>query len=173
MPVAALNETLSNKSPIDSVFASSGVGLPVYFLGIVALAMVAPLVIDMILAYRKKTATTTQSTYGRSAATTAPVGMPGLYRTVITFGIILLIGTILFYVLSLISTNNANVMNMPLIDTLRKSFNYMGTALATIIAFYFGIRGSESAVSARMVIFYETRIIRNEVNRVLYRRLAS
>ena len=65
------------------------------------------------------------------------------------FGIIVLLGTVIFYLLALITLN----MNNPstpafesLVDLLRNLGIILGTALATIIAFYFGIRGTESAV---------------------------
>src|SRR4030095_14312631 len=76
------------------------------------------------------------------------VGMPGLYRSLMTFGIILLVGTVIFYLLALI-TLNINSSNtailQSLIDILKNLGTILGTALATIIAFYFGMRGVESA----------------------------
>jgi hypothetical protein len=111
--------------------------LPYYFLGVIASAMVIPLIIDMILAFRKK----------RKEDTSGIVGMPGLYRTLMTFGVILLVGTILFYILVLI-TVNINTMMTPtlqsLIDVFKNLATILGTALASIIAFYFGMKGREA-----------------------------
>lgn len=111
--------------------------LPYYFLGVIASAMVIPLIIDMILAFRKK----------RKEDTSGIVGMPGLYRTLMTFGVILLVGTILFYILVLI-TVNINTMMTPtlqsLIDVFKNLATILGTALASIIAFYFGMKGRET-----------------------------
>ena len=59
-----------------------------------------------------------------------------------TFGIILLAGTVLFYLLSLISISDDST----LIETLRNFSTILGTTLAAIIAFYFGTRVTESAV---------------------------
>jgi hypothetical protein len=110
--------------------------LPYYFLGVIASAMVIPLIIDMILAFRKK----------RREDTSGVVGMPGLYRTLMTFGVILLVGTILFYILVLI-TVNINTMTptlQSLIDVFKNLATILGTALASIIAFYFGMKGRET-----------------------------
>jgi len=74
--------------------------------------------------------------------------MPDLYRSLMTFGIIVLVGTVIFYLLALI-TLNINDATSPalqsLIDVLKSLGTILGTALATIIAFYFGTRASESA----------------------------
>ena len=74
--------------------------------------------------------------------------MPGLYRSLMTFGIILLVGTVIFYLLALITLNinspNSAILQS-LIDVLKNLGTILGTALATIIAFYFGMRGVESA----------------------------
>jgi hypothetical protein len=76
------------------------------------------------------------------------VGMPDLYRSLMTFGIIVLVGTVIFYLLALI-TLNINDSTSPalqsLIDVLKSLGTILGTALATIIAFYFGTKASESA----------------------------
>jgi hypothetical protein len=65
-----------------------------------------------------------------------------------TFGIIVLVGTVIFYLLALI-TLNINDSTSPalqsLIDVLKSLGTILGTALATIIAFYFGTRATESA----------------------------
>lgn len=124
---------------VESVFRGS---LPIFFIAVIALAMVVPLVIDMVMANRKKPK---QSTDKES---TPAVGMRGLYRTLMTFGIILLVATIVFYILALIALNINNQTNpvlQPLIDVLKNLGTILGTGLTTIIAFYFGIRGSESA----------------------------
>jgi hypothetical protein len=104
--------------------------LPYYFLAIIAAAMIIPLGIDLILAYRKRS---------RENASRL-VGMPRLYRILMTFGVILLVGTILFYILILVTVNINNSSNptlQSLIDVFKNLATILGTALASIIAFYF------------------------------------
>jgi hypothetical protein len=74
--------------------------------------------------------------------------MPDLYRSLMTFGIIVLVGTVIFYLLALITLNINNATSpalQSLIDVLKSLGTILGTALATIIAFYFGTRATESA----------------------------
>ena len=59
-----------------------------------------------------------------------------------TFGIVLLVGTVIFYLLGFVNNPNNVVAN----ETLRNISTILGTALTTIIAFYFGIRGTTTAV---------------------------
>ena len=98
--------------------------------------MMIPLVIDMILAYKRN------SKGEKANLKRPPIGMEGLYRTLMTFGVVLLAGIVLLYLLLLVTVYN----NQALIETLRNLSTILGTGLATIIAFYFGTRGSESAV---------------------------
>jgi len=73
-----------------------------------------------------------------------------------SFGLILLIGTVIFYLLALITLNidskNTTALQS-LIDLLKNLGIIIGTALATIIAFYFGVRGSETAVEKAALAF--------------------
>jgi Bacterial Ig-like domain len=141
---ASTNNIAANTTSrvIDSIFERD---LPVYFLLVIAGAMVLPLVFDMFYAYRKKPKESIDK------EDRAPVGMQGLYRTLMTFGVILLVGTVIFYVLALITLNINNPTNsaslQSLIDVLKNLSAILGTALATIIAFYFGMRGAESATA--------------------------
>jgi hypothetical protein len=109
---------------------------PIYLVAIIGLVMVIPAVIDMVMAYIRKT-----TGQGKSSE---PVGMHGLYRTLMTFGVVLLVGSIIFYILELLNRNSSG--SSELIDTLKNLSTILGTALATIIAFYFGIRGTTGAL---------------------------
>jgi hypothetical protein len=140
-PPAGVNATAAFHTIFDSK-------LPYFFIAVIASAMVIPLAIDMIFAYIKKPKQSTETAGG------VVVGMPGLYRTLMTFGVILLVGTILFYILTLITLNIGNLMNpalQSLIDVFKNLATILGTALATIIAFYFGMRGSETAAEKAAV----------------------
>ena len=135
-PLAGLNATAAFHAIIDS-------NIPYIFMGIIATAMIGPLIIDTILAYTRK------STQGVANQKTSGIqGIFGLYRALMTFGVILLVGAILFYILILITLNVDNVTSpvlQSLVDVFKNLATILGTALATIIAFYFGMRGAEAA----------------------------
>jgi hypothetical protein len=137
--VSAVNAT----SVINSIFENN---LPAVFIIVIASIIGVPLVLDIILAYRRKPPA--GSGTDRESSSNRVVGMPDLYRSLMTFGIIVLVGTVIFYLLALI-TLNINDSTSPalqsLIDVLKSLGTILGTALATIIAFYFGTRAAESA----------------------------
>jgi hypothetical protein len=84
-----------------------------------------------------------------NGSSSRPLGMQGLYRTLMAFGIILLVGTLVFYIVSVVTSNinnPANTIVLSMTEVIKNLSTILGTALATIIAFYFGIRGTESAV---------------------------
>ena len=140
---SGVNNTTALNAPvgdITKVFGNYGQFIPVIFLAIVAFAMVIPLIIDMVAAYIIAYKRSLRE--GKNDVHKPAVGMDGLYRTLMTFGVVLLSGIVLLYLLSLITVYN----NSALIETLRNLSTILGTGLATIIAFYFGMRGSQSAV---------------------------
>ncbi len=133
------NNTGAISTPVGNItnlFGGIGPWIPIIFLAIVAMTMIIPLVIDIIMAYRRN------SKGDKGDMRQPAVGMEGLYRTLMTFGVMLLAGIVLLYLLLLITVYN----NTALIETLRNLSTILGTGLATIIAFYFGTRGTESAV---------------------------
>ena len=140
LPTTTANATAVNATTIiSSIFDNN---LPAIFIIVIFLIIIIPLVFDMYLAYRKKPKESTDKENNRV------VGMPGLYRSLMTFGIIVLVGTVIFYLLALITLNINNSTSpvlQSLIDILKSLGTILGTALATIIAFYFGMRGAESA----------------------------
>jgi hypothetical protein len=136
-PPAGLNATAAFHAIIDSRF-------PYVFMGIIATAMIGPLIIDTFLAYRRKSS----QSLANQKTSSGIQGIFGLYRALMTFGVILLVGAILFYILILITLNVDNVTSpvlQSLVDVFKNLATILGTALATIIAFYFGMRGSEAA----------------------------
>ena len=99
----------------------------------------------MWLAYHRKPTVSSNTTDKENVRA---LGMPGLYRSLMTFGVIVLVGTVIFYLLALITLNIDNSTSpvlQSLVDILKNLSTILGTALATIVAFYFGVRGSESA----------------------------
>src|SRR5919108_5157943 len=137
--------TITNASPVNATTVINSIfenNLPAVFIIVISSIIGVPLVLDIILAYRRK------STVGTDRENNRVVGMPDLYRSLMTFGIIVLVGTVIFYLLALI-TLNINDSTSPalqsLIDVLKSLGTILGTALATIIAFYFGTRAAESA----------------------------
>jgi hypothetical protein len=140
-PVASNNATAVNTTAvINSIFENN---LPAVFVIVIASIIGVPLVLDIILAYRRKPTEGTDKKNGNRV-----VGMPDLYRSLMTFGIIVLVGTVIFYLLALITLNINNSTSpalQSLIDVLKSLGTILGTALATIIAFYFGTRATESA----------------------------
>src|SRR5215469_9119452 len=91
-PQAANFNNTSVTTIINSIFKSD---LPTYFISIIAAVMIIPLVLDMWWAHRRISKT------GAGKEGGPPVGTHGLYRTLMTFGIILLVGTVIFYLLAL------------------------------------------------------------------------
>jgi len=140
-----LNSNLKNNSGainapfgnVTKIFENLGNATPIYLIVIVAMAMVIPLVIDMFMAYRRNS-----KIKSNDMDQQPPIGMQGLYRTLMTFGVVILVGIVLMYLLLLITIYN----NTALIETLRNLSTILGTGLATIIAFYFGMRGTDSAI---------------------------
>ena len=139
LPATANATAVNATKVINSIFDNN---LPALFIIVIFLIIIIPLVFDMYLAYRNKRKDSTDKENNRV------VGMPGLYRSLMTFGIIVLVGTVIFYLLALITLNINNSTSpvlQSLIDILKNLGTILGTALATIIAFYFGMRGAESA----------------------------
>src|SRR5829696_2701669 len=106
--VSAVNAT----SVINSIFENN---LPAVFIIVIASIIGVPLVLDIILAYRRKPPAGSSSTDRDSS--NRVVGMPDLYRSLMTFGIIVLVGTVIFYLLALI-TLNINDSTSPALQSL-------------------------------------------------------
>ena len=103
---------------IQAIFNSS---LPYVFIIVIFLVLIIPLVFDMYLAYKRKPNQSTDRENNRVS------GMPGLYRALMTFGVILLVGTVIFYLLTLI-TLNLNKPS-PVIESLIDLLKNLGTII--------------------------------------------
>lgn len=142
VPQSRANNTLSSQELFEITKSIFNGNVLVTFIVINFLIIFVPLVFDLYFAYTRKPKQSTEKEGQRVA------GMPGLYRALMTYGIIILVGTIIFYLLALIFVNintPQSSMLASLIDLLKNLGTILGTALATIIAFYFGMRGAESA----------------------------
>ena len=73
--------------------------LSILFLGIIAGTMIIPLIIDVIYVHKANLK------FNTSNKQTSVLGIKGLNRTLMTFGIVLLIGTIIFFLISMIAPN--------------------------------------------------------------------
>jgi hypothetical protein len=143
----SLQQNISNTAPakvtaqiVNSIFDGY---LPALFIIVIFLVIIIPLVFDMYIVYKRSPPEGAGKEEDKRRQ-----GMPGLYRSLMCFGVILLVGTVIFYLLALITLNINNTDNdvlQSLIDLLKNLGTILGTALATIIAFYFGIRGAESS----------------------------
>jgi hypothetical protein len=148
-PPPATTTTTNNATAVNTTTVINSIfenNLPTIFIIAISSIIGVPLVLDIILAYRRKPPAGSSST--DSANNNRVVGMPDLYRSLMTFGIIVLVGTVIFYLLALITlniNNSASPALQSLIDVLKSLGTILGTALATIIAFYFGTKAAESA----------------------------
>jgi hypothetical protein len=128
-PAPTGNVTITNTTQVaGQVFRDLPASILVLLFSIVIIISV-PVVVDLVFAHRRG---------GR--------GLPGLYRALMTFGVIFIVGTIVVYLIALIAFNitiQSPTVNA-LINILQNLGAILGTALASVIAFYFGIRGSES-----------------------------
>jgi Bacterial Ig-like domain len=143
------NNTSANATAkiVRSLLGENPSGTAMTILGIIGLVIAIPVGIDLILAHIRRQRETAQGT------ASALVGMPGLYRALMTFGVILIVGTLVFYAIGLVIAN-ISMIGPPgvqaLIDVLRNLASILGTALASVIAFYFGTRGAEKAAEKAM-----------------------
>jgi uncharacterized protein YjbJ (UPF0337 family) len=143
------NNTSANATAkiVRSLLGENPSGTAMTILVIIGLVIAIPVGIDLILAHIRRQRETAQGT------ASAPVGMPGLYRALMTFGVILIVGTLVFYAIGLVIANISMIGPsgvQALIDVLRNLASILGTALASVIAFYFGTRGAEKAAEKAM-----------------------
>jgi hypothetical protein len=128
-PTTNLTTPINATQVANQVFRDLPFSIVIMLFSIVIIISL-PVVVDLVYAHRK----------GRR-------GIPGLYRALMTFGVIFIVGTIVVYLIALIAFNitiQSATVNA-LINILQNLGAILGTALASIIAFYFGIRGAESA----------------------------
>jgi hypothetical protein len=123
--------------------------LPGSIAGVLAAAIVlviaVPLLTDLFLAHYRQSK---QKVGGR------PLGMSGLYRSLMAFGLIAVVSILVVYLVALVSFYIAiqSPSSNALVNVLQNLAAILGTALATVIAFYFGVRGSETATDRALEV---------------------
>ena len=110
----------------------------------IVLVIAVPLLTDLFLAHYRQGK---QKTGGR------PLGMAGLYRSLMAFGLIAVVSILVVYLVALVSFYIAveSPSSNALISVLQNLAAILGTALATVIAFYFGVRGAETATDKALL----------------------
>jgi len=100
----------------------------------IILVIAAPVIIDLFMSHYRNT--------NRKS---------DLYRALMTFGVLIVVGIVVVYLIALIAfnifTENENVD--ALIDVLKNLSTILGTALAAIIAFYFGVRSARESTEGQ------------------------
>jgi Bacterial Ig-like domain len=141
--VNATNKPANSTQIAKTLLGDNPAETAIRILQVMGLVILIPLVADLLLAYRR------QSKQAGKGSATDLVGMPGLYRALMTFGILIMVGAIVFYVIGLVTINISMAGQQAftaLTNTLTNLASILGTALATVIAFYFGTRATEKAV---------------------------
>ena len=96
----ATNTTSVNTTKvINAIFDSN---LPIIFILVILVIIIIPLSLAMWLAYHRKPTISSNTTDKENVRA---LGMPGLYRSLMKFGVIVLVGTVIFYLLALITLN--------------------------------------------------------------------
>jgi hypothetical protein len=149
---AEANQTLAEaerKANITQAVAQQAfTDLPGSIAGVLAAAIVliiaVPVLTDLLLAHYRQHK---QRAFGR------PLGMSGLYRSLMAFGLIAVVSILVVYLVALVSFYIAieSPASTALINVLQNLAAILGTALATVIAFYFGIRGAETATDKALI----------------------
>ena len=120
---------------------------------LVFLIIAIPLILNLIFRYvRRKSDNNKQG----SGLVNVRGENSDFYRALMTFGLILIVGLLVFYLIAIISanittTNNVTATNATsqksnnldaIINVVQNLAAILGTALASVIAFYFGLRAS-------------------------------
>src|SRR5919108_704725 len=139
-----MNATITKaQSQANATIAAAAFSdLPASIAGMLAAAIVlvlaVPILADLLLAHYRQY---------KLKTTDRPLGMAGLYRSLMAFGLIAVVSVLVVYLVALVSFYIAtqSPAAQALISVLQNLSAILGTALATVIAFYFGIRGVENA----------------------------
>jgi Bacterial Ig-like domain len=112
--------------------------------------IIAPLLLSMYLTYRTGRIGTNMRT-GRIETNIHPLVMSQLYRVLIAIGVIFTVLVILIYLNSMIwfnmSIQSPNIT--ALLETQKNFLTIIGTAFASLVAFYFGTRASQGSNAER------------------------
>jgi heme/copper-type cytochrome/quinol oxidase subunit 2 len=122
-------------------------GSIVLSIGLIAAVIVVPLLYNMFLTFRQGRQTTNEGT------TIRPLTLNQLYRLLVAIGVILTVILIIVYLNSLIWYSITAVLPTQTITALvevEKNFvTIVGTAFASLVAFYFGARATQGSNGER------------------------
>jgi hypothetical protein len=127
LPTTTLNVT--RPMPTPSFTYGPLLGTVLAYAGVVAVFMFIPLVYDMFKTYNRPNQPSGESP-----------GFPDLARSLMAFGIIIILGILAFHVLVTVTYNVATPVNPALVDIIKNLSTILGGAVSAIIGFYFGQR---------------------------------
>ena len=150
--LAQANETIAaaerranaTQAAVQRVFTDLPNSIALGLFSAIVLVIAVPVFTDLFWAHYRRYK---QKTVER------PLGMPGLYRSVMAFGLIAIISILVVYLVALVSfyiTVQSDAADA-LINVLQNLAAIIGTALATVIAFYFGSRGAENITDKALI----------------------
>jgi hypothetical protein len=112
----------------------------------IIIVIVVPLVVNMLLRYYQG------KELGRKGTNILPPSMNQLYRVLVAIGVIFVVILIVAYLNSLIWFSTAqgpSTVVDTLLETQKNFLTIIGTAFASLVAFYFGSRGTQDRNSQR------------------------
>jgi predicted PurR-regulated permease PerM len=118
---------------------------------LVFLIIAIPLILNLILVFVRRMMPPPDNKKNRLVDRLTNRENTDFYRALMTFGLILIVGLLVFFLIGIISVNVDKPQNDSLtaiINIVQNLAAILGTALASVIAFYFGLRASTAQRAA-------------------------